>query len=69
MTQKEMVLRHLEDYESISTFEAFMEYGITRLSGRIFELRADGHKIVSERHMTRNRYGKPCHYDRYRLEK
>lgn len=29
MTQKEMVLRHMKEMGSISSFEAFTEYGIT----------------------------------------
>lgn len=65
MTQKELVLRHMKDYGSISSFEAFQEYGITRLSARIHELRADGHEIKGTCHKARNRYGKPVTFERY----
>ena len=46
-----------------------MDLGITRLSGRIFELRSQGHIIENDRKETTNRYGKRVHYDEYRLVK
>lgn len=68
MTQKEMIIEHLKKYGNISTFEAFVDYGVTRLSGRIFELRHDGHDIKSDRRAMRNRFGKKIMYDVYTLE-
>lgn len=35
MTQTEQVLRHLQDYGSITPVEAMAEYGIMRLGARI----------------------------------
>ena len=34
MTQIEKVLRHMQEFGSISSWEAIMEYGITRQIGR-----------------------------------
>lgn len=68
MTQKERVLRHMKDRGSISSFEAFSEYGITRLAARIHELRDDGHSIKASVHNARNRYGKKVTFERYTLE-
>lgn len=68
MTQKEMILRHLEEYGKITSFEAFVEYGITRLAARIHDLRADGYKIKSTVQYARNRYGKKIKFERYTLE-
>src|SRR5579883_1456594 len=45
MTQKEQVLKHLEDYGSISPLEARHVYGIERLASRVDELRQEGHPI------------------------
>ena len=39
MTQTDRVLRHLQDYGSISPHEALAEYGIMRLGARIWDLK------------------------------
>lgn len=67
MTQSDMVLDYMERFGSISSWQAFMDLGITRLSGRIFDLRSRGHIIENTRKETTNRYGKRVHYDEYKL--
>ena len=67
LTQCDRVLRHLEDYGSITSLEAVNEYGIMRLASRISDLRADGIAIVSETKTGKNRYGEATHYAEYRL--
>ena len=70
MTQCEMIKRHLETFGAITTYEAFQEYGITRLSARIWDLRhSDGLIIANERKTAKNRFGEPTHYDIYKIEK
>lgn len=66
ISQKEMVLRHLQDYGSITTWEAIKEYGCTRLSDRIFTLRKI-YNIVDEWEYGTNRYGKKIRWKKYRL--
>ena len=39
MTQAQMVLRHLEDYGSITQMDAIRDYGIMRLASRVNDLR------------------------------
>lgn len=68
MTQKEMVLSHLQKYGGITAAEAMSEYGIGRLSARIWDLRHDGVQIINDRQKSRNRYGKTVSFDRYRLD-
>ena len=48
MTQCERILRHLEDYGSITSLEAMSEYGIMRLASRVNDLRRLGYPIVTE---------------------
>jgi hypothetical protein len=67
-TQTERILRHLKDYNSITTWEAIQEYGITRLSARIFDIKDMGYKIKSEIETATNRYGETVNYKRYILE-
>lgn len=52
-TQKDLVLHHLRQQGSITTWVAFKRYSITRLSERIRELEDDGHFINKPR-TTRN---------------
>lgn len=68
-SQKMQVLKHLQNHKNgITSLTAFERYGITRLSGRIFELRRDGVAIVTDNITTKNRYGHHVTYARYRLE-
>lgn len=47
MKQKEIVHKHIKDHGSITSMEAFSNYGITRLAARVHELRGDGVEILS----------------------
>jgi len=67
MTQSQRILRHLEDYGSITQMDAIQDYGIMRLASRIDELRQKGVPIVTECIKGKNRYGEPTRYGRYRL--
>ncbi len=68
LTQCDRIIRHLNDYGSISSYEAMTEYGIYRLGARIFDLKARGHSIVTEMKTGKNRYGENTHYAVYKLE-
>ena len=61
------ILRHLQDYGSITSIEAFTEYGIMRTASRIADLRQMGYPIKSERVSGKNRYGEKTSYARYTL--
>lgn len=68
MTQKEAVLRHLKHFKGITSFEAFTEYGATRLSAIIFELRKR-YEITDEWIERTNRFGENVRFKRYILVK
>lgn len=68
MTQNARILRHLKDYGSITSLEAAQEYGILRLSARIYDLRRQGHDIRAIRETSLNRYGETACYFRYLLD-
>ena len=67
MSQNEMVLKHLNKYGCITTFQAFDLYGITRLSARIKDIRNMGYEIIACRQKATNRYGKKIGFCRYTL--
>ena len=68
LTQEQMVEQHLKDYGSITTWEAFTDYGITRLSAKIYNLRKSGLNIKSNFFTTKNRYGSSVTFAKYVLE-
>jgi len=45
LTQEDKILEHLKRHGSITSMEAFRKYNITRLSGRIYDLRMQGYQI------------------------
>lgn len=65
MTQKERIVKYMDDFGSISTMEAFTQLGITRLASRIHELVSNGMPIKKEMVSSKNRYGEEVHYMRY----
>lgn len=69
MTQCERILRHLQDYGSITQAEAVTEYGCYRLGARIWDLKAQGIPIRSERVTGKNRYDVSVSFSRYSIVK
>ena len=67
MTQCERILRHLQDYGSITQAEAVTEYGCSRLGARIWDLKAQGVPIRSERVTGKNRYDEPVSFSKYSI--
>lgn len=65
MTQHDLILAHLESYGSISPFEAFTDYGITKLATRISELKKLGYRFTSVMVEQKNRFGQPVRFMRY----
>lgn len=63
---KERILKYMQDFGSITTFEAFTELGCTRLSEYIRQLRQD-YQVDDEWISTKNRYGESVKYKKYIL--
>lgn len=63
-SQNEEILAWLKAGKSITPLEALERFGCFRLGGRIYELRAEGHRIVTDM-VTKN--GK--RYAEYKLER
>ena len=70
MTKTHAILTHLEDKGEITSWEAIKEYGATRLSAIIFNLR---HKynmpIENEWIEFTDRYGSKARYVKYKVNK
>lgn len=68
-TQRDEVLNYMRDYGSISTFDAYMELGVTQLGARIKELEQKGWLIGRhKKQRVSNRTGKVVRYVEYYIE-
>lgn len=67
-TARDRILEHLEKNKTITSWEAIKEYGITRLSEYIRQLRCDGYMIASNWTENINRYGDKARYVVYELK-
>lgn len=68
MTQKEKVLKYLQTGKGLTPLQAMNWWGVMRLGSRVFELREDGHNVVSQMKSVKNREGKKCYVAEYRLK-
>ena len=64
---RERVLNYIREYGSITTRQAFIDLGCTRLSEYIRQLRLEYH-IADEWLTATNRYGEKVQYKKYWLE-
>lgn len=64
MKAYDLVLMHLKEFGSITSWEAIQEYGITRLSEYIRQIRLT-HKVDDEWIKFTNRYGAKSRYKKY----
>lgn len=69
MTQKELILKYIEDFGFITSFQAYADLGITQLATRVKELKERGYEFKTEPQKSKNRYGKPVHFVKYYLIK
>lgn len=69
ITLQDRVLQYMKENGSITSWEAIREFGATRLSAIIYNLRyKEGLNIISKNVNDKNRYGDPVSYARYYLE-
>ena len=57
MTQRDIILWHLQHIGTLSRAQAASEYGIYELAARIVELKKLGYNITSTRGSSVNRFG------------
>lgn len=67
MTQCEMILKHMEECGTITSWEAMQKYGIMRLASRITDLKKAGIPIKREMVSQKNRYGDTVTFARYSI--
>ena len=67
-TQRERIIEYMNTHGSITPMEAFTELGITKLATQISYMIRDGYTVEKIFEKSKNRYGEPCHYMRYRFK-
>lgn len=65
---KERVIEYIEQFGSITTFQAFQDLGITRLSEYIRQIRQE-RVVLDETIATTNRYGDRTWYKKFYFQK
>lgn len=68
MTQKDRIIKYIQDFGKITSYEAYTDLGITQLGARIFELKQNGYNFITEQKKTKNRYGEPVTFKEYKME-
>ena len=67
-TQEKEVLDYLRKIGSITSWEAIVEFGATRLSAIIYNLRKKGYNIETNDVIVKNRYGNATVIAKYVLK-
>ena len=65
---KERVIEYIEQFGSKTTFQAFTDLGITRLSEFIRQIRQE-RVVLDETIVTKNRYGDRTWYKKFYFQK
>lgn len=68
-TQAARILDYMEQFGSITQYQALADLGIMRLASRISELRKRGVTIYDKTVMVKNRFGEKCYIKQYSLKK
>lgn len=69
ITQNERILDYIAAYGSITSYEAFVDLGITRLASRICDLTKQGYEFDKKFESAPNRFGESTSYVRYSFRK
>lgn len=66
VNKTQLIKQRLKDGHSVTSKEAFEEYGVTRLAAIIFNLRKSGMNIVTIDRDAKDRYDNIVHFAEYR---
>lgn len=66
-TQAERILDYMDQFGSITQYDALKDLGVMRLASRISELKKKGYPIQSEVVSVKNRFEEDCYIKRYSL--
>lgn len=67
INQRQKVLDYINKWGSITSYQAYIDLGITQLATRISELKAQGYEFTDEWITKKNRDGDPVSFKKYML--
>lgn len=67
-SQNQRIIDYINEFGSITQFEALRDLGVMRLASRISDLKKRGYPIVSTIEPVENRFGETCHIKRYSIQ-
>lgn len=67
ITQRQNIIKYMREYGSITSWEAYMNLGITQFASRVNELKGEGYLFVTQWEKKKNREGKLVKFKRYYL--
>lgn len=65
--QADRVLAYMNEFGSITQYQALQDLGVMRLASRISDLKKQKYPIVSEVIAVKNRFGEDCYVKQYSL--
>ena len=68
MNQRDRILKYIEDFGSITYYEAVVELGVLQFGARLKELKEEGYRFNYTWVTKKNRYNKPVRFKKYKLE-
>lgn len=67
-TQKEKIIEHIKKNGSITSYEAYLDLGITQLGARLDQLKKEGFEFETEWITKKNKDGAIINYKKYYLK-
>lgn len=68
INQRNAIIKYIDDFGSITSYEAYSDLGIMQLATRIKELKERGYTFKTEWIKKKNRYGKDTKFKKYMWE-
>ncbi len=65
--QRQKILDYINKWGSITSYQAYIDLGITQLATRISELKEQGYEFTHEWVTKKNRDGEPVSFKKYML--
>lgn len=66
-TQRQKIINYIREFGSITSYEAYIDLGVTQLATRIKELKEQGYEFKTRWESAKNRYNEPVSFKRYYL--
>jgi len=63
--QKQKIIDYVKKFGSITSYQAYIDLGITQLATRIKELKNEGYEFKTEWESSKNRYGDLVQFKKY----